>query len=79
MNPVANPYAPGAGAPPPELTGRDELRETLRIATARVRRAGGQPDQLAFIHRAGVERADGGPARGPPRSASLRGTARAGC
>ena len=37
MNPVANPYAPGAGAPPPELTGRDELRETLRIATERMR------------------------------------------
>src|SRR5690606_27830779 len=32
-----NPYAPGAGAPPPELAGRDELRETVRIATARVR------------------------------------------
>lgn len=37
MDPVTNPYAPGAGAPPPELAGRDELRETVRIATARVR------------------------------------------
>ena len=37
MDPVTNPYAPGAGAPPPELAGRDELREAVRIATQRVR------------------------------------------
>src|ERR1700683_2912408 len=37
MDPVRNPYAPGAGTPPPELAGRDELRETIRIALARVR------------------------------------------
>jgi len=38
MDPVRNPYAPGAGTPPPELAGRDELRETVRIALERVRR-----------------------------------------
>jgi predicted transcriptional regulator len=38
MNPVTNPYAPGAGTPPPELAGRDELREAVRIAAERVRR-----------------------------------------
>ena len=38
MDPITNPYAPGAGTPPPELAGRDELRETLRIALERVRR-----------------------------------------
>lgn len=38
MDPVTNPFAPGAGTPPPELAGRDELRETVRIAIARVRR-----------------------------------------
>jgi hypothetical protein len=38
MDPVANPFAPGAGAPPPELAGRDELRETVRVAIERVRR-----------------------------------------
>jgi len=32
-----NPFAPGAGSPPPELAGRDELREKVRIALARVR------------------------------------------
>ena len=37
MDPVSNPYAPGAGTPPPELAGRTELRETVRIAMARVR------------------------------------------
>jgi hypothetical protein len=38
MNPVTNPYAPGAGAPPPELAGRDELLERVRVAIERVRR-----------------------------------------
>lgn len=38
MDPVRNPFAPGAGTPPPELAGRDELRETVRVAIARVRR-----------------------------------------
>ena len=38
MNPRSNPYAPGAGTPPPELAGRDALRETVEIAIERVRR-----------------------------------------
>lgn len=38
MDPVNNPFAPGAGTPPPELAGRDELREAVRIALERVRR-----------------------------------------
>jgi len=37
MNPIDNPYAPGAGTPPPELAGRDEIRETVRIAIERIR------------------------------------------
>jgi hypothetical protein len=37
MDPVTNPYAPGAGTPPPELAGRDELREIIRVALARIR------------------------------------------
>lgn len=37
MDPVRNPFAPGAGTPPPELAGRDELREVVRIALERVR------------------------------------------
>src|SRR5688572_2309362 len=38
MDAVTNPYAPGAGTPPPELAGRDELREQVRVAIERVRR-----------------------------------------
>jgi len=38
MDPVRNPFSPGAGTPPPELAGRDELLETVRIAIERVRR-----------------------------------------
>src|SRR6266446_3130588 len=38
MNPVTNPFSPGAGTPPPELAGRDDLRETIRVAIERVRR-----------------------------------------
>src|SRR2546430_1633418 len=37
MDPVRNPYAPGAGTPPPEMAGREELRETVRVALERVR------------------------------------------
>lgn len=38
MDPINNPFAPGAGTPPPQLAGRDELRETVRVAIERVRR-----------------------------------------
>jgi len=37
MGPIRNPYPPGAGTPPPELAGRDEIRETARIALERAR------------------------------------------
>ena len=37
MNPRLNPYAPGAGTPPPELAGRDPLLENAGIALDRVR------------------------------------------
>ncbi len=37
MNPIFNPYAPGAGTQPPELAGRDALREQVRIAIERTR------------------------------------------
>ena len=38
MDPLNNPFTPGAGAPPPELSGRDLLREKIRVAIERVRR-----------------------------------------
>lgn len=37
MDPINNPFSPGAGAPPPELVGRDPLLEQARILLGRVR------------------------------------------
>ncbi|MDF3935031.1 ATP-binding protein [Pseudomonas citronellolis] len=36
MDPIRNPYSPGAGTPPPELAGRDAVREQVRIALGRL-------------------------------------------
>jgi len=47
MDPISNPYAPGAGTPPPELSGRDELLEKVRIALERVRR--GRPTKSVLM------------------------------
>src|SRR5690554_2646837 len=47
MDPIANPFSPGAGAPPPELAGRDALRESVRIATERLRR--GRPAKNTIL------------------------------
>jgi len=47
MDPISNPYAPGAGTPPPELAGRDEVRETVRIAIERIRR--GMPTKSVLM------------------------------
>ena len=38
MDPRTNPYAPGAGAPPPELAGRDSIIESASIALDRMRK-----------------------------------------
>ena len=38
MDPLDNPFAPGAGTPPPELAGRDELLESIHVAAERTRR-----------------------------------------
>ena len=37
MDPIRNPYAPGAGTQPPELAGRHEVRETARITLERTK------------------------------------------
>ena len=37
MDPIKNPFSPGAGAPPPELVGRDEVLEQTRILLGRVK------------------------------------------
>ncbi len=53
MDPATNPFAPGAGTPPPELAGRDELLETVRVTLARVR-AGRSAKSVLMIGLRGV-------------------------
>jgi hypothetical protein len=47
MDPIHNPFAPGAGTPPPQLAGRDALRETIRVALERARL--GRPAKSAML------------------------------
>jgi hypothetical protein len=47
MDPIANPYAPGAGSPPPELAGRDAVREKIRQSIERLRR--GKPAKSLML------------------------------
>lgn len=37
MDPIQNPFSPGAGSPPPELVGRDPVLEQARILLGRVK------------------------------------------
>jgi AAA ATPase domain len=53
MDPRSNPYAPGAGSPPPELAGRDELLERASIALDRIR-AGLAAKSLLLVGLRGV-------------------------
>jgi hypothetical protein len=53
MDPVRNPYSRGAGTPPPELAGRDDLREQVRIALERVR-AGRSTKSVLMVGLRGV-------------------------
>lgn len=48
MDPRLNPYAPGAGTPPPELAGRDELIERAAIALDRIR--AGRPARSLILY-----------------------------
>ena len=53
MKPQANPYAPGAGRPPPELAGRDTILEEARIAIQRSK-LGRSALSLMFVGLRGV-------------------------
>ena len=53
MDPRQNPYAPGAGTPPPELAGRDELIERAAVALDRIR-AGRSARSFIFYGLRGV-------------------------
>lgn len=48
MDPFRNPFAPGAGTPPPELAGRAELLEQTEIALARIR--AGRPARSLILY-----------------------------
>lgn len=48
MDPRQNPYAPGAGTPPPELAGRDELIERAAVALDRIR--AGRPARSFILY-----------------------------
>jgi hypothetical protein len=47
VDPVANPFTPGAGTRPPELAGRDELLESARVALERLLR--GRPAKSMLL------------------------------
>lgn len=38
MDPILNPYSPGAGSPPPELAGRSAVRRAVMVCIERLRR-----------------------------------------
>ncbi len=47
MDPIRNPYAPGAGQRPPELAGRDEQLERFQVVLERIRR--GRPERSMIL------------------------------
>ena len=53
MDPRENPYAPGAGSPPPELAGRDPILERIAIGLDRIR-AGRHAKSVLLIGLRGV-------------------------
>ena len=53
MDPLSNPFSPGAGNPPPELAGRDDLLEQARITLGRVK-AGRFEQSLMLVGLRGV-------------------------
>ena len=38
MDPIKNPFSPGAGSPPPELVGRDPILEQARVLLGRIKK-----------------------------------------
>lgn len=53
MDPILNPYAPGAGSQPPELAGRNVVRESVRVCFERLRR-GQQAKSVMLVGLRGV-------------------------
>jgi hypothetical protein len=55
LDPLLNPYAPGAGSPPPELAGRSTVRERVRVCIERLRH-GKQTKSVMMIGLRGEEK-----------------------
>jgi len=53
MDPLNNPFSPGAGSPPPELAGRDELLNQARVTLTRIK-AGRFEQSLMIVGLRGV-------------------------
>lgn len=47
MDPISNPFSPGAGAPPPELFGRDPVLEEARVPLGRIKH--GRPEKSLLL------------------------------
>ncbi len=47
MNPLNNPFSPGAGSSPPELAGRSEMLRSIEILLARIK--AGRSEQSMFM------------------------------
>lgn len=47
MDPIKNPFSPGAGSPPPELVGRDPILELARILLGRIKQ--GRPEKSLLL------------------------------
>ena len=46
MDPIKNPFSPGAGSPPPELVGRDPVLEQARVLLGRVKQKRSEKSML---------------------------------
>ena len=53
MDPLHNPFSPGAGAPPPEFAGREAIVAAATIALARIRLGRPEKSQM-FLGLRGV-------------------------
>ena len=53
MDPLLNPFSPGAGSPPPELAGRDDLLMQARVTLGRIK-AGRYEQSLMLVGLRGV-------------------------
>ena len=46
MDPIKNPFSPGAGSPPPELVGRDPILEQARVLLGRIKQKRSEKSML---------------------------------